>query len=88
MEARAQSPVLPQPMDGARVTRIRKSLGLSRKQLVRVLRMNGANALETLKRWETDEAPVTGPASVALELMEAGARPHDFDANAYGDDDG
>lgn len=88
MDAALKSPPLPPPMDGARVMRIRRGLGLTRKQLARVLRMHGPHAHETVKRWETGEAPVTGPASVALELMDAGARPHDFDASAFGGEDG
>jgi DNA-binding transcriptional regulator YiaG len=46
----------------------RKRLGLSQAELAEVLRM-GANGGRTVRRWELGEVPVTGPASVAIELL-------------------
>ncbi len=46
----------------------RKRLGLSQAGLAEALRM-GANGGRTVRRWELGEMPVTGPASLAIELM-------------------
>jgi DNA-binding transcriptional regulator YiaG len=46
----------------------RKRLGLSQSGLAKALRM-GANGGRTVRRWELGEIPVTGPASVAVQLM-------------------
>lgn len=52
----------------------RQRLGLSQSELAERLRM-GANGERQVRRWETGEVPISGPASVALEclLKEAGA---------------
>jgi DNA (cytosine-5)-methyltransferase 1 len=52
----------------AEVTAARKRLGLSQAELAERLRM-GANGERTVRRWETGETPITGPASLALEYM-------------------
>jgi transcriptional regulator with XRE-family HTH domain len=46
----------------------RKSLGLTQSQMAERLRL-GANGRRTIRRYETGETPVTGPVSVAVELM-------------------
>lgn len=53
-----------------RVREIRLTLGLSQNALAEVLRL-GPNGARTIRRWESGQVPITGPASVALELMEA-----------------
>jgi DNA-binding transcriptional regulator YiaG len=46
----------------------RKSLGLTQSQMAEALRL-GPNGSRTIRRWEKGEIPVTGPASVAVEMM-------------------
>lgn len=53
-----------------RVREIRTALGLSQNGLAEVLRL-GPNGGRTIRRWESGQVPITGPASVAMELMEA-----------------
>lgn len=52
-----------------RVREIRINLGLSQNGLAEALRL-GTNGGRTIRRWESGQVPITGPASVALELME------------------
>lgn len=52
-----------------RVREIRTALGLSQNGLAEVLRL-GPNGGRTVRRWESGQVPISGPASVALELME------------------
>ena len=52
----------------------RKRLGLSQSGLAEALRM-GANGGRTVRRWELGEIPVTGPASVAVELLAKANKP-------------
>lgn len=52
----------------------RKALGLSQAELAERLRM-GPNGERTVRRWEKGDVPVSGPASVAIELMLAGRSP-------------
>jgi DNA-binding transcriptional regulator YiaG len=51
----------------------RKALGLTQHGLAEALRM-GANGGRTVRRWELGEIPITGPASVAIELLEQKAK--------------
>lgn len=46
----------------------RKRLGFSQSGLAEALRL-GPNGERTIRRWECGDVPVTGPASVAIELM-------------------
>lgn len=62
-------------MTPAEVVNIRKQLGLTQSGLARVLRISD---LRTIRRWETGEVPVSGPASVVLELMAADELPNRF----------
>lgn len=52
------------------VTAARKALGLTQAGLAEALRM-GPNGERTVRRWEQGETPVSGPASVAIELLSA-----------------
>lgn len=52
-----------------RIKEIRSRLGLSQRALAEELRL-GANGARTVRRWEAGSAPISGPASKALELME------------------
>lgn len=51
----------------------RKRLGLSQSGLAEALRL-GPNGERTIRRWEVGDIPVTGPASVAIELLLQGRR--------------
>lgn len=46
----------------------RKTLGLSAKGLAEELRL-GKDGGRTVRRWEAGTTPISGPASVAIELM-------------------
>lgn len=50
----------------------RQRFGLSQSELAGLLRISD---LRTIRRWETGEVPVSGPASIILELMAAGELP-------------
>lgn len=55
-------------MNPADFHKARKSLGLTQSQMAERLRL-GANGRRTIRRYESGETPVTGPVSVAVELM-------------------
>ena len=46
----------------------RKALGLSANGMAEALRL-GKGGGRTVRRWESGETPVTGPVSVAVELL-------------------
>lgn len=46
----------------------RQRLGLTQKGLAEALRL-GSNGGRTVRRWEAGDMPITGPATVAIELM-------------------
>ena len=48
---------------------IRKKLGMTQTQLAAVLRVED---IRTIRRWETGERPVSGPASYLMELLDEG----------------
>lgn len=62
-------------MTPAEVVNIRKQLGLTQSELARVLRITD---IRTIRRWEKGDIPVSGPASVVLELMAADELPNRF----------
>ena len=51
---------------------IRHNADLSVRGLMSILRIRDR---KTVMRWETGEVPVTGPASVILEMIESGELP-------------
>ncbi len=55
-------------MTPAEVRAHRTALGLSARGLAEALRL-GKDGGRTVRRWESGEVAITGPASVALELM-------------------
>ena len=63
--------------------RLGKMWGLGRPlklvELARLLRMHGRNAARKVKAWESGEAKITGPASVAIEAMLAGWKPTELE---------
>jgi len=55
-------------MTPAEVCAARKALGLSQTGLAKALRL-GPNGGRTVRRWESGETPISGPAQVAIQLM-------------------
>lgn len=55
-------------MTPRQIKEARRSLGLTQTQLAALLRM-GDSGKRQVRRWETGETPVSGPASVAIEYM-------------------
>lgn len=54
---------------------IRERFGLTQSGLARILRVED---IRTIRRWETGERPISGPASVVLEIMAEGELPARF----------
>jgi DNA-binding transcriptional regulator YiaG len=59
-------------MTPTRVVAIRTEAGLTQTELAELLRMSDRR---TVRRWEKGEVPVTGPASILLELLASGELP-------------
>ncbi len=59
-------------MTPAEVKAIRQRAGLSQTGLARLLRIRD---IKTIRRWESGEVPVSGPASILLEMLDAGELP-------------
>jgi DNA-binding transcriptional regulator YiaG len=55
-------------MTPAEIKVIRQRYGLSQSELAALLRISD---IRTIRRWEAGEVPVSGPASIVLELMDA-----------------
>lgn len=54
-------------MTPAELKSIRQRHGLTQSELAALLRISD---IRTIRRWETGDRPVSGPASVVLELMD------------------
>jgi len=59
----------------AEIKSIRQRYGLSQTELAALLRISD---LRTIRRWEKGEVPISGPASIVLEMMDAGELPNRF----------
>jgi DNA-binding transcriptional regulator YiaG len=55
-------------MGPAELRAARNTLGLSTNGLAEALRL-GKGGGRTVRRWESGETPISGPASVAIELL-------------------
>lgn len=55
--------------------RARAQLGMTVNDLRDALRLSHKNGGRTIRRWETGEVPIAGPAQVAIEAMLAGFVP-------------
>lgn len=64
----------PRNMNADKVKEIRAAAGLTQAGLAALLRL-GASGKRTVRRWEAGEIPITGPASIVLEMIEAGELP-------------
>lgn len=62
-------------MTPAEFNRIRQSKGLSIAQIARILRIGDRS---TIHRWSTGERPVSGPASILLEMLDRGELPERY----------
>jgi DNA-binding transcriptional regulator YiaG len=62
-------------MTPTEIRAIRKRYGLSQPGLAALLRVSD---VRTIRRWEKGEVPVSGPASIILELMDADELPNRF----------
>lgn len=59
-------------MKAEEIIAIRRRAGLSQSGLAKLLRITDER---TIRRWEKGDVPVTGPASIILELLSEGALP-------------
>lgn len=59
-------------MNNETVRTIRKQAGLSQTGLAALL---GISDIRTIRRWETGDCKVSGPASIVLEMLDAGELP-------------
>lgn len=62
-------------MPPAELRRIRTKAGLSLNGLAKVLRIEDRS---TIHRWEKGQRAISGPASIILELIDAGELPQRF----------
>ena len=62
-------------MTPTEIRAIRQRHGLSQTELAALLRISD---LRTIRRWEKGEVPISGPASIVLELMDADELPNRF----------
>lgn len=62
-------------MTPTEIITIRKRAGLSQSGLAALLRISDQR---TVRRWESGDIPVTGPASIILEMLDAGELPERF----------
>jgi DNA-binding transcriptional regulator YiaG len=62
-------------MNPTQIKLIRKRAGLTLDGLAQLLRIKDKR---TLQRWESGDVPVSGPASIVLELLDAGELPERF----------
>jgi len=68
-------------MTPAQIITIRKRAGLSQSGLAALLRITDQR---TIRRWEKGDIPVSGPASIILEMLEAGELPKRYEKEASG----
>lgn len=62
-------------MTHTEVQSIRKRAGLTQSGLAALLRITDQR---TVRRWETGDIPVSGPASIILEMLDAGELPERY----------
>ncbi len=55
-------------MTPAEVRTAREALGLTANGMAEALRL-GRNGGRTVRRWESGQTPISGPAQVAIEMM-------------------
>lgn len=62
-------------MTPAELLAIRNRYGLTQSGLAALLRISDRR---TIRRWESGEIPITGPASIILELMDSDELPNRY----------
>lgn len=62
-------------MSPAELRAIRQRYGLTTRALAELLRIGDQR---TIRRWEAGDVPVSGPASIVLELMDTDELPNRF----------
>jgi DNA-binding transcriptional regulator YiaG len=62
-------------MTPTELTTIRKRAGLSQSGLAALLRLSDQR---TIRHWETDTRAISGPASILLEMLDAGELPERY----------
>lgn len=62
-------------INGQALRSFRKSQGYSITEFARILRIEAAS---TVHRWERGDRAVTGPASILIEMMQAGELPERY----------
>ena len=62
-------------MTPERIRTIRRQAGLTQTGLAAVLRITD---IRTIRRWETGDVPISGPASIILEMLDAGELPERY----------
>ncbi len=62
-------------MTPTNIKSIRARAGLSQRKLARLLRISDDR---TVRRWECGEVPVSGPASIILEMLDRGELPERY----------
>ena len=62
-------------MTPTEVQSIRNRAGLTQTELARLLRISD---IRTIRRWETGDVPISGPASILLELLDSGELPERY----------
>lgn len=65
----------PHRIDGKALRAFRKGQGYSINQIARILRIEAAS---TVHRWERGDRAVSGPASILIEMMQAGELPERY----------
>jgi len=66
-------------MTPQQIQTIRKRAGLTQSGLAALLRVSD---LRTIRRWESGDVPVSGPASILLELLDNGELPARYRASS------
>ncbi len=56
-------------MTPSQIIKARRKLGLSATDLARTLRLEMPNGYHTVKKWQNGSNPISGPASLAIDLL-------------------
>ena len=62
-------------INGKALRAFRKSQGYSMTEFARILRIEAAS---TVRRWECGDRAISGPASILVEMMQAGELPERY----------
>ena len=65
-------------MEPDRIKAIIHNAGLSYREASLLLRLSDVTDARTVRRWISGERPISGPASIILEMLEAGELPRRY----------